>query len=54
MLLICNMQNNILFDFVAQEYLAYTKKTKSTRTYELVSTDQHKHLEAFSQSNPRE
>ena len=32
---VTDMQNNMLFDFVAWGYIAYTKKTKSTRTYQL-------------------
>lgn len=47
-------QNNRLLDFVAQEYHAFTKKTKSTRAHELVSIDHHKYLEASSLSHPRE
>lgn len=51
---VTDIQNNRLLDFVAQEYPAYTKKTKSTRTNELVSIDHHKYLEASSLSHPRE
>lgn len=38
--------NNIAFDDIAQEYLQYIKDTKSSRTYELESTDYKKHIQS--------
>ncbi len=43
-----DIQNdNIAFDDIAQEYLQYVKDTKSSRTYELESTDYRKHIQSF-------
>jgi site-specific recombinase XerD len=44
---LADIQNTVIFHIVAEEYLEYVKKTKSTRLFELEETDYKNHLEPF-------
>lgn len=44
---LADLQNEVLFHTVAEEYIDYIKNTKSGRLFELESTDYKNHLEPF-------
>lgn len=43
---VTDLTNDVFFGFAAEEYLEHTKKTKSSRTYELDCGDYRKHIES--------